>query len=260
MCADVQADKSCQRLDLVSYLITPIQRLPRYALLIEQLIAATPPDHPDAAALADAHVMARNLIANINWHMKTRAKLLRVGAELGARGPQPLCNPRRFVVEKFDVRVPVKEDDEKRWSDATLFVMSDLALVTQSGKSKFRTAVPLSLCWVKRYDHVADVEANVLAAPLPPLDPLTVELLTLAPATGLLLRCSSDKMRDALYTTMIETTASLLDERVSGDRKAAKVGYFIVYYYFLLFVIFSFVFQFKTRVETKRSGSSSGVQ
>ena len=51
MCADVQADKSCQRLDLVSYLITPIQRLPRYALLIEQLIAATPPDHPDAAAI-----------------------------------------------------------------------------------------------------------------------------------------------------------------------------------------------------------------
>jgi hypothetical protein len=223
MCADVQADKSSQRLDLVSFLITPIQRLPRYALLIEQLIGATPADHPDAIALEDAHVVARNLIANINAHMKTRAKLLRVGVELGARGPQPLCRPQRHVIDKFDIRIPAKDDDEKRWSDASLLLLSDLALITQSGKSKFRTAVPLYLCWLKRYDTAAEPEPSALAVPSTPLDALTLELLTIAPANGLLMRCANEKLRDELWTRVTEAIASVLDERVSGDHKAAAV-------------------------------------
>jgi hypothetical protein len=40
--------------DLPSYLIMPIQRIPRYQLLLEQLLKATPLEHPDRADLASA--------------------------------------------------------------------------------------------------------------------------------------------------------------------------------------------------------------
>lgn len=41
-------------LDVESCLITPIQRIPRYKLLIEQLLKETPAEHPDFANLQSA--------------------------------------------------------------------------------------------------------------------------------------------------------------------------------------------------------------
>ena len=35
----------CANLDLMGYLITPVQRLPRYKLLLEDLLRNTPEDH-----------------------------------------------------------------------------------------------------------------------------------------------------------------------------------------------------------------------
>jgi hypothetical protein len=41
-------------LELSSYLIMPIQRIPRYQLLLDGLVKATPKDHPDYTDLSSA--------------------------------------------------------------------------------------------------------------------------------------------------------------------------------------------------------------
>ena len=46
-------------LDMQSLLIEPIQRIPRYPMLIERLAALTPDEHPDKEALTAAYVGAR---------------------------------------------------------------------------------------------------------------------------------------------------------------------------------------------------------
>lgn len=62
-------DPRCKGLNLASLLITPVQRLPRYRMLLAELIKATPASHPDAAKLPE--VRARRADAT------SRAQLLR---------------------------------------------------------------------------------------------------------------------------------------------------------------------------------------
>ena len=40
--------ETCDGLSLAAYLLTPVQRLPRYELLLKQLLKHTPEDHPDS--------------------------------------------------------------------------------------------------------------------------------------------------------------------------------------------------------------------
>jgi hypothetical protein len=46
----------------VSYLIMPVQRLPRYVLLLEQLVEATPVGHADHAPLTAALRQMRDIV------------------------------------------------------------------------------------------------------------------------------------------------------------------------------------------------------
>eukprot|EP00794_Sanderia_malayensis_P019981 gene19981-21940_t len=58
-------DKS-DNLDLPSYLITPVQRLPRYVLLLRQLSKYTRDDHPDNESIKTALLQMEELIRSLN--------------------------------------------------------------------------------------------------------------------------------------------------------------------------------------------------
>lgn len=47
-------DPVCRSMELEYFLIMPVQRPPRYLLLLKELLAATPPAHPDARHLKEA--------------------------------------------------------------------------------------------------------------------------------------------------------------------------------------------------------------
>ena len=64
--AFVMARKKSLGLDLSSYLIMPVQRIPRYLLLLGTLLEATPEDHPDRKGLQVAATKARQLTDEIN--------------------------------------------------------------------------------------------------------------------------------------------------------------------------------------------------
>lgn len=64
--AFVMARKKTLGLDLSSYLIMPVQRIPRYLLLLGTLLEATPEDHPDRKGLQVAATKARQLTDEIN--------------------------------------------------------------------------------------------------------------------------------------------------------------------------------------------------
>lgn len=52
--------------NLLSLLLTPIQRVPRYRLLLADLRKATPADHPDAASLDSAYATTDAVAGFIN--------------------------------------------------------------------------------------------------------------------------------------------------------------------------------------------------
>jgi len=61
--ATANGDPRCHGLDLGSFLIMPVQRVPRYVLLLDAILKNTPPEHPEHAdvvkALADVGAVAK---------------------------------------------------------------------------------------------------------------------------------------------------------------------------------------------------------
>lgn len=99
-------DPAHSQLGLQSYLLSPIQRIPRYKLLLEALAECTPshddPNQPDANL-----VTALNLISGLTLEMneKTRdsegrKRLLYWQARIKSRGQSPLVAPHRSLLKE----------------------------------------------------------------------------------------------------------------------------------------------------------------
>ncbi|KAJ3236351.1 hypothetical protein HDU81_010842 [Chytriomyces hyalinus] len=61
-----KSSASHTQISLQSYLILPVQRLPRYKMLMDQLLEATPLTHPDRSDLEVAAVLVRDCVAECN--------------------------------------------------------------------------------------------------------------------------------------------------------------------------------------------------
>lgn len=55
-----------ERLDLPSFLLSPVQRLPRYILLLRELLKYTDEDHPDRFFITEAMSQMESLISSLN--------------------------------------------------------------------------------------------------------------------------------------------------------------------------------------------------
>jgi hypothetical protein len=56
-CATALSDPKARGLNLASLLITPIQRVPRYKMFLDEIRKNTPPNHPDTSALDKAYAL-----------------------------------------------------------------------------------------------------------------------------------------------------------------------------------------------------------
>lgn len=62
-----------KNLSLASYLIMPIQRIPRYVLLISELLRMTPETHPDFPGLSKGLDLVSQ-VAKVRDHTNTKAR------------------------------------------------------------------------------------------------------------------------------------------------------------------------------------------
>ena len=105
--AFVRAAKQTAGLDLASYLIMPIQRLPRYMLLLQSLRQATPPMHPDAPSVQRLCARARAVVDDINTRKrrhKEQAQLRALADKLDAvPAGVTVVDPARTVLKEGPV-------------------------------------------------------------------------------------------------------------------------------------------------------------
>jgi len=66
----IEQDVDCCRLSLNDFLIMPVQRIPRYNLLLESLIKLTAKDHIDYILLEESHKAVLKLLDTINEQKK----------------------------------------------------------------------------------------------------------------------------------------------------------------------------------------------
>jgi len=114
-------------LDLPSYLITPVQRLPRYVLLLRQLSKYTQEDHPDNESIQRALQQMEELISSLNSsiHNSMQAysaresearKTIRRQLSRRRKKPRPTSLNMREVkaAEEKSKKVPSPDENDNR--------------------------------------------------------------------------------------------------------------------------------------------------
>ncbi|XP_038617610.1 rho guanine nucleotide exchange factor 17 [Tachyglossus aculeatus] len=117
---------------LSDLMIKPVQRIPRYELLVKDLLKHTPEDHPDHPFLIDAQRNIKQVAERINQGMKNAEEVernARIVQEIEAHieGMEDLQAPlRRFL--RQEMVVEAKAVGGKK--DRSLFLFSDLLVCT----------------------------------------------------------------------------------------------------------------------------------
>eukprot|EP00051_Salpingoeca_urceolata_P010526 m.128783 g.128783 ORF g.128783 m.128783 type:complete len:980 (+) comp16747_c0_seq1:239-3178(+) len=117
------ADPRCEGLDLSAYLLTPIQRLPRYVLLLKTLLSHTSEDHPDHYYIELALDKMKGVMLFLNDSFEQSAKLA-----------SELCNYKRQGVRRRRRRLRKSNDEALKPSVS----VSSLSQMSDDDSSSFR--------------------------------------------------------------------------------------------------------------------------
>ncbi|XP_064158672.1 rho guanine nucleotide exchange factor 17-like [Anguilla rostrata] len=117
---------------LADLMIKPVQRIPRYELLVKDLLKHTPEDHPDHLFLLDAQKNIKRLAERINKGRRSAEEVereTRVMQEIEAHieGVEHILNPPRKFLRQ-EMVVEVKTVGGKK--DRSLFLFTDLLICT----------------------------------------------------------------------------------------------------------------------------------
>eukprot|EP01105_Mastigella_eilhardi_P019625 TRINITY_DN4633_c0_g1_i2.p1 TRINITY_DN4633_c0_g1~~TRINITY_DN4633_c0_g1_i2.p1 ORF type:complete len:390 (+),score=87.26 TRINITY_DN4633_c0_g1_i2:616-1785(+) len=115
----------CHLAPLNSFLILPVQRIPRYRLLLEDLVKHTAPAHPDYKHLEESLVTINQVAKEVNEEMKAqeaRKKLLDMQARVGSCFQ--LVAPHRVFVREGLVWKVCRKTNKRR----TFLLFNDLLI------------------------------------------------------------------------------------------------------------------------------------
>jgi FYVE/RhoGEF/PH domain-containing protein 5/6 len=92
--AEQERDPRCGKLKLRDWLLTIVQRTPRYLLLLKDLIAHTNPEDPEHAQLSTAHALVSKSISSTSpFHLQSLTDLLNSNAFPQYVPPHACTNP-----------------------------------------------------------------------------------------------------------------------------------------------------------------------
>merc|ERR1712137_375492 len=150
------AKKETVGFDLCSLLIQPIQRIPRYRLLFEELLKHTPPAHPDYEAISKTLASIQETAKYVNESIRAKEnqdKLLQIQQSLtGSKIPPIVSLSRIFLREGVLVKM-CRREPKRRY----FFLFNDLLVYCSmndgSDTYTFHRAIGLSQL---RVDDIPD--------------------------------------------------------------------------------------------------------
>jgi len=125
--------KQQSKVSLTNYLILPVQRIPRYEILLQSLLRYTDKDHADHKNILAAlkKVEELNVLADAKKKEEDNRKTLTEIQQSVSGGPSLLVAHRFFLKEGLlDVVFPNKKKEEKLYA----FLFSDILLLTRQKK------------------------------------------------------------------------------------------------------------------------------
>lgn len=133
-----ESNPECMRQSLQELLITPVQRLPRYCLLLDAIRKKTPANLPDHLLLQDAVSTIEDVLTHINEDKrKTEGQVLMFQVVEDIEGGEHLLSSRRSFVAKVDAKLIVRGEENMqpvfyKGHMMTLFLFNDMLEVSSS--------------------------------------------------------------------------------------------------------------------------------
>lgn len=113
--------------DLASYLITPVQRMPRYILFLRELMKSTPSFHPDAPLLQVAYEKIEQVTRGIDQGTQNAEKQLELYRIQQLVGEFELLSASRVLIKSYDVQL-IKTQRKRA---GKFYLFNDLVLLTK---------------------------------------------------------------------------------------------------------------------------------
>ena len=126
-------DARCKGLDLESFLIMPVQRIPRYILLLRDMLKHTASDHADNPKLQESIGVMSGVAKEVNdsvARFQRSAKLLSIEQEL--RIDIGLVQPNRSFVEERLVANLMPGRSKPR--NIKLYLLNDMLIFAEEGR------------------------------------------------------------------------------------------------------------------------------
>jgi len=139
---------------LPSFLIAPVQRIPRYVLLLEEVRKFTKLDHPDRKNIEDAIAGIKKIAALVN---ETKGDLDRTNDvtrvyTLLEQKPAELIQPHRRLMKEGEVLMYI---EKRRNKPRFFYLFNDILLITK--KKAFGTNFRFSIkVWANLYNVKLD--------------------------------------------------------------------------------------------------------
>eukprot|EP01102_Stenamoeba_stenopodia_P004102 TRINITY_DN1427_c0_g1_i3.p1 TRINITY_DN1427_c0_g1~~TRINITY_DN1427_c0_g1_i3.p1 ORF type:complete len:634 (-),score=150.70 TRINITY_DN1427_c0_g1_i3:88-1989(-) len=150
----------CGAMTIQSFLIMPIQRIPRYVLLLEDLLKNTPQHHRDYTQLSTTQSKMKEIAIKLNEAKRDAENLTQVmNIQMRLVGKfENLVQPyRRYIAEAEVVEVGIKKGNPAR----ILILFSDVLVVTKmkkGNKQHYRYRITLDI--VTSTKECVDAAAN----------------------------------------------------------------------------------------------------
>eukprot|EP00027_Filamoeba_sp_ATCC50430_P010236 CAMPEP_0168547484 /NCGR_PEP_ID=MMETSP0413-20121227/4059_1 /TAXON_ID=136452 /ORGANISM="Filamoeba nolandi, Strain NC-AS-23-1" /LENGTH=613 /DNA_ID=CAMNT_0008577737 /DNA_START=332 /DNA_END=2171 /DNA_ORIENTATION=+ len=154
--------------DLQSLLINPVQRIPRYALLIKEVLQKTPKDHPDYLSLSTALDKITEITASVNISIKQFDKSKMYDKVIATvSGIMPYMAPHRKYVMEDSVVFPslAANNIGKVQVQYWVILFTDMLFIA-SGYSpsdrKLEKHFPGNAIWVQDLPEVGDSSFQII--------------------------------------------------------------------------------------------------
>ncbi|XP_074645076.1 FYVE, RhoGEF and PH domain-containing protein 2-like [Tubulanus polymorphus] len=131
MLDSIQMKPECGKLGVQHHMLEPIQRVPRYRLLLEEYLRYLPEDSPDRAATQQALDLVSTAAAHSNQAMKQIekfSKLMEIYEKIGG-AVDDLVNPTRDIIKEGKIMKVSARNGQRM--ERYIFLFNDLILVCQ---------------------------------------------------------------------------------------------------------------------------------
>ncbi|XP_033095829.1 uncharacterized protein LOC117100287 [Anneissia japonica] len=210
---NIQKKKICGRIGLKEHMLEPVQRLPRYQLLLERYLKKLPDNSEDKEDTNKALGIIKEAAQHANDFIKSREMRLRLITIGKMIDGEKIVTPTREIIKEGSISMEGKNGPEQK----RLFLFNDMLMVCTptkkmlSGNENLKVKFKLNVERIKANDYEVDTTGTTFTVRSTTKEGVDSEILKM--------QCASEDEKYAWLQELREATTEAHERSLSFRRK-----------------------------------------